>query len=225
MSEGKLNLPDLRRMAESFYGYGHWDAPFWFVGIEPGMARYGDDSLHARCASWQCLGGGELVDCSEHHLGFGFTKWHQPLPPTQPTWRQLIRLLLAYKGYPTTLQAIRAYQSSHWGRSTGETCVIELSGLAAADMRVSRDRTSHLSRRVQRIHQAIAVHRPEFVVFYGESHRGTWETVAGGRFDSDGLRFMGATTAAVARHPVSRGLGNEYWEELGRQLRIRLASV
>lgn len=47
--------------AEKWYGYGTWDAPYWFVGKEPGGA---DDP--EQCASWLRLGGGELIDCRQH---------------------------------------------------------------------------------------------------------------------------------------------------------------
>jgi len=30
---------DAREMARSWFGYGRWSAPYWFVGMEPG----GDD--------------------------------------------------------------------------------------------------------------------------------------------------------------------------------------
>lgn len=49
--------------AESWYGYGPWDAPYWFIGMEPG----GDDT-HASYEAWEALGGHELIDCREHHL-------------------------------------------------------------------------------------------------------------------------------------------------------------
>jgi hypothetical protein len=88
-------------MAEHFFGYGRWDAPYWFIGPEAGMGKGGTDSLIARYESWQKLGCGPVVDCEKHHRGFGFTKWHDPDPPTQPTWRQLIRVLLSFKGLST----------------------------------------------------------------------------------------------------------------------------
>jgi hypothetical protein len=32
-------------MARSWYRYGQWDAPFWFIGPEPGMHKDEHDSL------------------------------------------------------------------------------------------------------------------------------------------------------------------------------------
>jgi hypothetical protein len=214
-----LSPSELNRMAEQFCGYGKWDAPYWFVGPEAGMGRDGNDSLAARYESWKQLGCAPIVDCAAHHRGFGFTKWHQPHPPTQPTWRQLIRLLLAYKGMNPDLDDIRAYQRDHWGRENGETCAIELSGLPAPNLQTSRDRTTFLSKRIERIRKAALKYAPEFIVMYGQGNRREWERIAGGGFDSSGLYRMGKTVAAIALHPVTRGLGNECWVRLGRMLR------
>jgi len=192
-------------MAEHFYGYGRWDAPFWFIGPEAGMGKDGEDGLAVRCESWRQLGCAPIVDCAAHHRGFAFTKWHQHHPPTQPTWRQLIRLLLAFKGMNPNLDDIRAYQRDHWGRENGETCVIELSGVPAPNMRVPRDRLSFLSRRVERIRHQIREYRPELIVMYGVRQRKAWEQVAGTNFDSSGICHVGKAVAAIARHPVTVG--------------------
>jgi len=106
-----LSQQELAHMAEHFFGYGRWDAPFWFIGPEAGMGKNGRDSLVARYESWKQLGFAPIFDCAAHHRGFGFTEWHKPHPPPQPTWRQLIRLLLFYKGEQTDIEAIRAIRS------------------------------------------------------------------------------------------------------------------
>lgn len=214
-----LSQQELAHMAEHFFGYGRWDAPYWFVGPEAGMSKDGIDTLSARYSSWKQLGCAEVVDCKKHHLGFGFTKWHQEHPPTQPTWRQLIRLLLTYKGLPADTEAIREYQRTQWGSETGESGVIELSGLAAPNMSEQRDRATFLARRIERIRQKVREHHPVFVLMYGESHRAEWERIANSRFDSHGLCWMGGTVLVIAPHPVTRGLISEYWASLGRDLR------
>jgi hypothetical protein len=206
-------------MAENFYGYGRWDAPFWFLGAEAGMSKDGIDSLSARFKSWQEIGGAGVVDCAKHHHGFGMTKWHQPHPPTQPTWRQLIRLFLAHKCMNPNIEDIRAYQRDHWGSKDGETCVIELMGLASPNMRTPQDRTTFLSRRIERIRKEAFTHQPAFIVMYGLGQREEWERIAGQKFDSNGICHIGKTIAALASHPVAKGLDNEYWVKLGQALR------
>jgi hypothetical protein len=86
-------------------------------------------------------------------------------------------------------------------------------------MQTSRDRTTFLSGRIERIREAALKNDPEFIVMYGQGNRAAWERIAGGTFDSKGLCWMGKTVAATAPHPVTRGLGNEYWVNLGQMLR------
>lgn len=117
---------DIRDMAREWYGYGRWDAPYWFIGPEPGQQggnnleeRRAD--LEKRCKAWICLGRGELIDCKKHHFCFGETRWHREVPPpaTQATWRQLIRLLLAYRSVKEPdIEDIRSYQQNCWGWRT-----------------------------------------------------------------------------------------------------------
>jgi hypothetical protein len=183
------------------------------------MGKDGKDNLAARYDSWKQLRCAQVVDCEKHHRGFGFTKWHDPPPPTQPTWRQLIRLLLAYQGNEPNLDAIREYQRTKWGSATGETCVIELCGLAAPSTQTSQDRTTFLSGRVERIREAASKHAPTFIVMYGQGNRREWERIAGSKFDANGTCRMGKTVAATSLHPTTRGLGNEYWANLGQMLR------
>jgi len=210
-------------MAEHFYGYGRWNAPYWFIGPEAGMGKDGTDNLLARYEAWRQLRCAPVVDCAEHHRRFGFTKWHEPHPPTQATWRQLIRLLLAYKGQEPSLDDIRAYQRDHWGRTNGETCVIELSGISAPNMSEQRDRITFLSRRIERIRQEAKEHHPVFILMYGEGQRAEWKKIAGGDFNADRFRLIGGTVAAVALHPVSHGISNDYWTEMGQRLRTAQA--
>ena len=213
-----LSQRELAQMAEHFYGYGRWDAPYWFIGLEPGGTQDGD-TLEKRYQSWKKLGLEPVVDCAKHHLGFGFTKWHQHHPPTEATWRQLIRLLLSHKGEPCDLEAIRAYQRDKWGTSNGETCVIELSGLATSNMKTPQDRKSFVSQRIQRIQVEAVAHSPKFIVMYGVGRRDAWERITGARFDSNGLCHVGKTVVALAIHPTAHGSTNDYWVNLGRLLR------
>ena len=189
------------------------------------MGKDDEDSIAARYESWKQLGCAPIVDCEKHHRGFGFTKWHDNHAPTQATWRQLIRALLAYKGLPDDLELIREYQRDKWGSSTGETCVIELSGLASPSMRTPQDRTAFQSRRIERIRQEAREHRPEFILMYGTGQREEWKKIAGGEFDAHGFRWSDGTVAAIAPHPVTRGLGNDYWVNVGRLLRVRVSSL
>jgi hypothetical protein len=78
-------------MAEHWYGYGRWDAPYWFVGVEPG-----GDKLEESAQRWRELGRGELLDIVAHLEGL-YVKQFDERAKTQPTWGKLIWLLLATK--------------------------------------------------------------------------------------------------------------------------------
>jgi hypothetical protein len=60
---------------------------------------------------------------------------------------------------------------------------------------------------------------------YGIRQRKAWEQIAGTNFDSIGICHVGKTVAAIARHPVTVGLGKEYWVTLGRSLRDIVGGV
>ena len=220
---------DIRDMARGWYGYGRWDAPYWFVGPEPGMGSDENNDLGPRCAAWMKLGACELVDCKDHHLGFGLDKWHRqhPTPPTQPTWRQLIRLLLAYRNEgPPDIEDIRAYQQRCWGMKDGETCVIELCSLAAnnlgVDKNVDFDPDSFRAQRIDVIRKRIHNCSPKFVVMYGVKSKPYWEAIAGVEFAGHPeicLINNGRTQGIFTIHPVGFGTRKTYWVNLAERLR------
>jgi hypothetical protein len=221
---------DLLDMAREWYGYGRWEAPYWFIGPEPGMDPGEKNDLKPRCAAWIKLGAGELVDCKEHHFAFGCYDWHRevPPPPTQSTWRQLIRLLLAYRsGREPHIEDIRSYQQRFWGMRNGETCVIELCSLAANKLNVKKganfDASSFREERIQKIRERISAYKPAFVVMYRTNAQAHWEAIAGGAFSSapDVLTVgEGPTLAVFANHPVdSVGVSGSYWLQLAERLR------
>lgn len=233
--------------AEHWYGYGRWKAPYWFIGPEPGKAKKEGENLLARCRAWLdlCPNGpesGGVIDSREHHAKFDRLEFFVPevgkkRVPTQSTWRQLIRLLLAYEDKPYDNDSIAEYQAEHWGRRDGETCVAELSALAMnrlSGKQKLRDkfriaRSKYLSERISEI-------RPDFVVMYGggQRTRRTWQMIACGSADDDCFEpkelsgwtaFFSTregTVFVVARHPVNPGgpaPPDEYWIGIGHELR------
>jgi hypothetical protein len=198
-----VNGDCLKEMARRWYGYGRWDAPYWFIGPEPGQP--GGKDLNERCSAWVDLGRGELVDCREHHLGFGWKDWHReaPPPPLQQTWKQLIRLLLATRtGEPPQAENIRSYQQKSWGMKNGETCVIELSSLAAPKLAAPGEHGLFRQERIREIHQKMLYHKPAFVVMYGVLQKVYWQEVAGGVFPPGDILQVGSTFTVFAKHPT-----------------------
>lgn len=239
----------IRLAAERWYGYGLWAAPYWFIGPEPGMKKAEGDNLRERCEAWLRLGGGELVDCAAHHRAFHHSRYHDrtiPMkmpvneqtmrPPLQDTWRQLIRLLLAFKGDRTDNDAVGDYQCDKWGSATGETCVAELSSLAARSLSVERDRDSYRLNRVQHLRERAVEMHPQFVVLYGRGRTElpNWNYIADGRTTGEGFAplTMGTLRVGFAKrngtvfvqteHPVKTGAAappDEYWIIVAEKLR------
>ncbi len=138
-------------------------------------------------------------------------------------------LLMTFLARCADSEKLREYQRTEWGKSNGETCVIELSGLAANNLTVTRDRESFREERIKIIAERIRVHRPELVVMYGTGQRQSWERIVS--FvraectknvkdpSSDDIFQIGPTTLALTPHPTSHGVGNSYWTNLGEELR------
>lgn len=218
--------PNLYEMARSSYGYGRWDAPYWFIGPEQGMGEHENNiegSLERRAAAWVKLGRLDLNDCRKFHCEIGEKNWHCNEPVTlQPTWRPLLLLLMTYLGQSTSKDSLRDYQRNRWGMLEGETCVIELSGLAAPNDGEAMDTSTFLQERIQVIRQIIRKHRPRLVVMYGFAQRHSYEQIAENQFppEPDPFFCKGPTLLALTPHPVSRIRdGNEYWTRLGLKLR------
>lgn len=210
----------VRKMAHRFYGYGRWDAPFWFIGPEQGQGRDENNDLMRRAEAWLHLGGSELCDCREFHNSILQKKWHSEKARLQPTWRRLILLLMAFLERPKDSESLRSYQRDRWGMvSGGETCVIELSGLAANSLEVLRDRELFRDERIEIIRQRMDIHKPTFVLMYGAKQKPSWEKLAGCSFPSSNIVTVGSTSIAFAPHPISRGRQDDYWVELGKTLR------
>ena len=77
------------KMAQHCFGYGRWDAPYWFIGPEQGQRRVENGDLGARLSAWVKLGSLELCDCAEFHREIDEHEWHRD-GKLQSTWKRLI---------------------------------------------------------------------------------------------------------------------------------------
>jgi hypothetical protein len=218
MAEDSQIDNDVLDMARRSYGYGTWDAPYWFIGPEPGQTRYENDDLNPRVKAWLRLGGHELCDCRKFHEFIGEMKWHGERPRLQQTWRRLMLSLMTFHEMEPDKETLRTYQRDQWGRLGGETCVIELSGLAANNSTVSRRRELFQPDRIKFIRNKIRTINPTFVVMYGARQKKSWEEIAGSEFPSEGILRIRSTIFAFAPHPICRGSTDAFWKELGKRL-------
>jgi hypothetical protein len=133
---------------------------------------------------------------------------------------------------PGDQENLRRYQRDQWGRQNGETCVIELSGLPAKDLKAGKQLAGELfsleklaeirHERIEFIRHKIATHKPELVVMYGYDAQEHFEKIIGSPFPSGGTLQRESSILALATHPVSyEGVENAYWIKLGERLRER----
>lgn len=171
-------------MARSWFGYGHWEAPYWFIG--PAQCGDSNDSNHCRDAeAWEEMGRGELLDCREHHEKMGNDLWHGEGASIQFTWGAMIRILLAFKGEDVTDKKVLSFQKDHWGRSEDKTAVIELFGGRAKNMKEKNPyRTAAFKKpRIKKIQEQFSEHRPKWVIFYGISYKKDYQKIFGAPMD------------------------------------------
>jgi len=144
-------------------GYGHLDAPYWYVGIEEAgkpderderMAAPGIEDLHM--AHYGKFGG----RYNDHFQGSN--------AKLQPTWANLIRAHLVALGCDApSLKQIREYQATRWGRSDGDTLLTELYPLASPSFKNNPARTLIRPDRIRFLRDLFAEHCPKFVIADG----------------------------------------------------------
>ena len=109
----------------------------------------------------------------------------------------------------------RDYQRDRWGRSTGETCVIELSGLPATSFRLYCTGNSFVKIGFDSSMLGWLPARPKFAVIYGKSQskhgKNFWKDNEVLVRDSGNISTLPFTTIAFAPQPTAPGLGNQYW--------------
>lgn len=243
-------LPDelLQSYMEGFYGYGSYEGPYWFVGMEEG----GGASLEGvsnRLEAWDKLGRNELEDLAAVHSELGVTRYLRENPKLQATWGKLIRVIFGIEDRPDSLSAAKEFQRSNWGRHDGNNCVTELLPLPSPSVgkwlyckysRLPQLKTRQLyveryaEQRARHLRQRVQEHRPATVVFYSMNgwYRQSWNMIAG--VDFEGSRIGRAryyignndrTVFAIVNHPVARGIGNDYYRQVGALIASRLAEL
>ena len=221
------------------FGYGTYEAPYWLIGMEEG----GCDSpseLKVRLDAWDQRGRRDLEDLVDYHGAIGESRWFGPKPKLQKTWSQLIRVVCSAEGTPTSVDAVRAYQSQRLGRSPGETCLLELLPLPASSTNIwpysavgdlhflaSREeyKKELLPGRIEHIKSRIREYQPRAVVCYSFRYREHWDQLADSGFEEQSVEGktvlvggVGGTPLLVVPHPVARGMTNGYYEAVGKLL-------
>jgi len=236
----KLNDDLLETYVRTFYGYGNYGGPFWFVGMEEGMLG-GYDEIVARLLFCENHGMAELLDFAMMSRATSTVgdRWIGENARIMPTWGRLIRLLLAAKGNSCSPQDVRCYQGTCLGRGQSDNCILELMPLPCKSLNEAdwfysdwstlsylRSRSSYMKEvlpgRIAHLRRSIRDHRPACVVFYGKRYLEHWKAVAADTdFEESGAFLFGekdGTVLCVTPHPVARGLTNDAFERAGREL-------
>jgi hypothetical protein len=216
-----------------FYGYGCWDAPLWFVGMEEGGGESLDE-IGRRLDAWD--GSDDLADLREFHMLTGEDRWFRERPRIQSSWGKLIRTALCAEQRPCTTDQVRRYQRDELARRSGSVALIELFPLPSpstnqwlyGQCQIPEITTRQTSReslaplRLRTIRERIATHQPRAVMFYGKTYRSYWEQIAATPFpDAPGHDFEIADSDAtyiLAPHPAAHGVTNQTFCRLGQQI-------
>jgi hypothetical protein len=215
--------PALETMAREFYGYGKWEAPYWFIGLEQG-----GEGNELRAKAFSKLGKDGLCDCKEFHREIREMRWHREPPEEsllQPTWRRLMLLLMPSLGLDTDQITLRRYQCCRWGRrNSGETSVIDLGGLSAKNLGFPSDRETYRVDRIELIKERIGKCEsgPKLVVLYGAGSKKAWNSISGGKFVCGESVKFGSTLFAFMRSPTAPGENDDEWNQLGARIAEQL---
>lgn len=222
MTEDRLQdglTDEQRALALGWYGYGQWEAPYWFVGIEPG-----GDELDACVRMWNALGCREMLDIAAHHEEHGVDWFGEAVTKTQATWQKLIWLLLFYQNIEPTADAVLKYQKTRLGRANEETALPELSALPAWSTGMQRPRLLFRKERVTLLRERLLTYQPEFAVFYSPDNSrdrryvDAWNAIAGTTLVRDVPVLVGRTACVMTYHP-NGAWSKAYWRRIAMALR------
>ncbi len=234
----KLN-DEQRDMALNRYGYGSWDAPYWFLGTEEESHNDESSELVERIAIWRQRGCRDLDDSLLFDAEL--TRYLKQRNKMQgenaiqhPTWMKMQLLLRGYLGIPEDKLDHKSrllFQNEKWGRQPGETCLVNLSGLACTSANYDVPNDLYREERIKVLYNKISSCQPKFVVMYGKSYKDSWEKISGWAdkmpsADTVFAKFRRSETTifAITPHPSAFGPTNNDWSELGELLR-RLVSA
>lgn len=200
----------LEKMSRNFFGYGRWDAPYWFIGLEQG----GSDN-EKRAEVFKKLESNGLCDCKQFHHSIEEFRWHRDNPALQPTWSKLMLLLSAYTGSSHLKDNRREYQRDSWGSETGMTCVIDLCCVSSVKLSGQMQGKPFIAERTDEIIEKISDKRPELVVMYGLAANNYWDKIAKCELKPGKAEKIGSTNFVLVPSPTSFGQKNEVWTGYG----------
>jgi hypothetical protein len=218
----------IERRLNNFWGYGSFQAPVWFLGMEEGLSPQDKKELDKR---FLAADGKLTIDMRRDMAELtGHMKWFRPPFPIQPAWQYPIALYLFLKNNAEpSQQEIRGHQSIVLGdMELKETTAIELMPLPSAKADDSewlygnhgvpglRTRQEYMDtykgRRIQKLKALLTQYHPQLVIFYSASYRYDWECAIGAPLSlvTSQMYFLRTATTAFCAIPQGRARGMSY---------------
>ncbi len=104
------------------------------------------------------------------------------------------------------------------GEGSGETCVVELSGLAARSLREPQERAKFRQQRVEFPRLKLIEHKPRFVVMYGIGSKPYFEQIAECALIREGVVKSKAGMILFTEGATAFGKRRTDWQQLGLKL-------
>ncbi len=230
---------------KSFLGYGNRMAKYWLIGMEEGGADQ-FEKVYKDIAEWKEKGSKEFCDIlegvTEENSSPEMKKYFFDNPVIiQKTWNKLIRLLLYIDHEIKDIEEIREFQKHQLGRKDGDNSLIEffpLPNVSISDwiyegktslkfLNNRKDLVREMAPvRIERIRDKIKIYKPRVVVFYSTTpiYMKFWKEIIGLDLKSDenkkySIKVKDGVLYAIIPHPISRGITNTDYENLGLEIR------
>lgn len=242
----------LEEYINGFYGYGSYDAKYWFIGTEEGIRKPKDpnkkleDKIRKKLNMWHDLGGQELLDLRLFHLALdpNDDRFAEHAKLDVVAWRAVIHVLLCIGGEKPKKRTVREYQSNKLARKAGtESSLLELLPLPSPGLRrwlelyvkhssalpFLESRPKYVDHvmpdRVKQLRAQIEKNKPKLVLFYGMSYRKYQKKIAQVEFTRRYGVEIGRndhTLFIITKHPNEPGVTNDYFDRTGKMIRKEL---
>jgi hypothetical protein len=219
-----------------FFGYGNIQSNIWFIGMEEGFdgdlfdlkIRF-DKAISKSVIDLQ----DDMVQVKDH------MKWFLPNSKVQKTWGKLIQILLTLPSNDSiTIEQIKEFQRKDFGRITGSHACLELMPLPCRSIRKEdwfynqfgidylETRKKYLETimpiRIKLFKKLIEKNNPKIVICYSFSYLKKWQGIVDFELKKiNNLYYIkkDLTHFFVIPHPVARGLTNNDWCEIFKDLK------
>jgi hypothetical protein len=225
-----------------FYGYGEWNAKYWFIGTEEGMRKLKDPEkmkkkIDRRLQAWNELRRKDVQDRVAFNKAISPNKNYGENAPLIPAYNKIIHAILGIKEKPHKRAEVRIYQNKKLARENGESSLLELLPLPNPNLHTwlysdysrllsfleTRDTYEEhvIPKRVVYLKAKIEQYRPQAVVFYGKRNWKDFRQIAGVRFKSTKSKGVkigtdDKTVFILTKAPVAFGTKNKEFYEMGQ---------